>query len=329
MNNNVDKISDAVSHVLSVFADAETKMMALQPVLIDLLTACRDVNDMRTVKESPDIKRLFERQYAGVDRQRLITWVETYSPIRIKMKDGRFDKLGFCKAKNGEPDQWDIAGATACNWWDSEKTETRSFKTGEFLAARKALAKTIVRKVYANTGGYDTAAFTAMVEELMATFREDLLSSCRDYRDSDKFDDWREGFDALQKPAEDVKSDEDARRAAGQARIKAQHAETLYRQWKAGTIPLADFPEDVQEYLPKALWLVVDEARAEEEEADRKAVNASRDKAWNASVVYRQWKAGTITLSEFPEEIQRDLPSVYWLEVNEARAKAGNTLTVQ
>lgn len=222
----VENLTAKIDAAMSIFADVDTLAENLQPVLVDILKACKAVNHKKTVKESPDVRRLFERQHRGLDRAKLIAWFEEFSPLRIIMDGdtGRFKTMGWDKTKDGQADQWNIAGAEKCEWWNATgKIIAKTAKTGEIAAARKALAKTIVRKAVAESGGYDRASLEKVIDTFKESFFAAVMSDANDYIMGESFDEWLSAWEEKQ-AAEKAKEEKAAKKKAEPAPAKIEPA---------------------------------------------------------------------------------------------------------
>lgn len=229
----VETLTIKIDNALNIFTDVDQLAENLQPVLVDVLVACKAINHKKTVKESPDVRRLFERQYRGLDRAKLVAWFEQFSPLRIRFDTdtGRFKSIAWCSDKDGQPDQWDIEGAKDCDWWTAKgKAKAKNAKVGEVAAAQKSLAKIVARKVYAEHGAVNPADVDATIEKMQADFFTLVRAQVTAYVEDSSFDKWTEAFDS-KAHAEDKAKREKAK--AEQAKADKIKAEDLARAEKA------------------------------------------------------------------------------------------------
>jgi hypothetical protein len=167
--------------------------------MMDVLTAC-SLMDPKSIKESVELQVLFSQDFKGLERRRLVAWVETYSPVRIRFEtSGKFKDVAWssthvknCKAGNSPV--FDLVGARANPWYHMEEASKGvSFKS----ASANSLANTLIRAaakaaVMESEGdnGFDMVVFQTILDDAIDCIRKNGAIDGLKYACSDNFAAW-------------------------------------------------------------------------------------------------------------------------------------------
>lgn len=167
--------------------------------MMDVLTAC-SLMDPKSIKESVELQVLFSQDFKGLERRRLVAWVETYSPVRIRFEtSGKFKDVAWssthvknCKAGNSPV--FDLVGARANPWYHMEEASKGvSFKS----ASANSLANTLIRAaakaaVMESEGdnGFDAVTFQKILDDAVEAIQKNGMLDGLKYACSDNFAAW-------------------------------------------------------------------------------------------------------------------------------------------
>lgn len=167
--------------------------------MMDVLTAC-SLMDPKSIKESVELQVLFSQDFKGLERRRLVAWVETYSPVRIRFEtSGKFKDVAWssthvknCKAGNSPI--FDLVGARANPWYHMEEASKGvSFKS----ASANSLANTLIRAaakaaVMESEGdnGFDAVTFQKILDDAVEAIQKNGMLDGLKYACSDNFAAW-------------------------------------------------------------------------------------------------------------------------------------------
>jgi len=175
----------------------------------------------KEVVTNASLYEVFSHSMKGLDRNRLISWVEEYSPIRIKTKNnGHFEKLTWSashvkNAKENGKDSFNVTSASNSLWYHFEPATTVAVKSSAIDQAVKKLVTEIAKLGHENHIELDKVVRDLLADELHL---KTLVTASIEEQNTEKFDTW-----AI---AHDVKVKEDNR-------IQGQKAEARKARAKA------------------------------------------------------------------------------------------------
>ena len=187
-------VAAVLYHIGSIGNHAEAIHAGMVAILDDMVGL-----DKRSVVKHDGLTQVFGAEFKGADRQRLVTWVETYTPIRVKFKDnGQFEKLGwsasYVKArKEAGEEVWQINEAAASKWYEAEKTRTTRVKGGNLSKAILDLGKQLVRSEFDRTGVDPTLdQIDAALAKFLTTAETMVRAAALEYWGSEGYLGWTE-----------------------------------------------------------------------------------------------------------------------------------------
>jgi len=167
--------------------------------MMDVLTAC-SLMDPKSIKESEELQVLFAQDFKGLERRKLVAWVESYSPVRIRFETtGKFKDIAWssthvknCKAGNSPI--FDLVGARANPWYHMEEASKGvSFKSTN----TNSLANTLIRAaakaaVMESEGdnGFDAVTFQKILDEAVEAIQKNGMLDGLKYACSENFAAW-------------------------------------------------------------------------------------------------------------------------------------------
>jgi len=188
-------LSAAVRRAMDSFEYMRRGRDASHVAMMDVLTAC-SLMDPKSIKESPDLRVLFSQDFKGLERRRLVAWVETYSPVRIRFHEsGKFKDVAWssthvknCKAGNSPI--FDLVGANANPWYHMEEASKGvSFKS----QTANSLANTLIRaaaKAAVGDNGFDAVTFQTILDDAVEAIQKNGMLDGLKYACSDSFAAW-------------------------------------------------------------------------------------------------------------------------------------------
>lgn len=147
--------------------------------------------DKKSLLTSDELKAVFQHPAIGrAAFKQAISWLQAFTPIRIKFKDnGHFEKLAM--AKKVGPDAWDIAGMEKSKWYDHEAVRTS--------AARKADRARAVNQLIKEAAmlAFETDDVLATMDMIRATVNSsDFAYKLAEHMRTDKFAEWASAREA-------------------------------------------------------------------------------------------------------------------------------------
>jgi hypothetical protein len=165
---------------------------AIHAAFCDMAETCRTMTK-KTIVESEDLKKVFRHpQFARKSFLQAITWIENFTPLRVKFKDnGQFEKLSV---KSGA--KWQLVTMRKTAWFDFEPKKTKTAAAGDPDRALKALALELARVAHEKGS---VANDLNRIREVLAS--EDFLTTIADAMKGEKFAQWAKSRDADMKKA--------------------------------------------------------------------------------------------------------------------------------
>jgi len=210
---NADKIVRA-------FDQVEKKAEIIQREMLLLLEYASTL-DKKSVLSNREVVKVFEHDMKGLDRNRLISWVSEYSPIRIKCKNnGHFEKLTWSSshvknAKENGKDSFNVTSASNSLWYHFEPASTIAVKSSAIDQAVKKLVSEIAKAGHESHMELDKVVSALLADQLHF---KNLVHDSIEEQCTEKFDTWSIAYDV--KVSED-KRVQGQKAAARKARAKA------------------------------------------------------------------------------------------------------------
>jgi hypothetical protein len=175
------KLINAFNRVEKDASVIQTEMIVLFVQLVEM--------SKKEVVTSTALYEIFSHSMKGLDRNRLISWVEEFTPIRIKTKNnGHFEKVSWSNAyvkacKEIEVPVWNIAGMEASHWFLFEKATTKKASAPNVQAALDKLILELAKESYEKGSVHNTLnAFARNTKDIQT----DVLGKIQ----SEKFSEW-------------------------------------------------------------------------------------------------------------------------------------------
>jgi hypothetical protein len=175
--------------VIRIFDQFSHDADELQGAMYNLVVECSGLTK-KDVLNSEDLAQVFSHRTRGIDRQRMIGWVQAHTPIRPKFKgNGVFEKMGwsdtFVKQRKSEGlPTFDLEGARADHWADYEPVSTTRTPKGNLDKALKTLALEVARC------GFEVSNVGATVDAATHKVQENLMAMVIEVMQSEKFATW-------------------------------------------------------------------------------------------------------------------------------------------
>ena len=191
--------------IVRAFDQIEKKADIVQREIVLLLQYASTL-DKKACIANREIVKVFSHDMKGLDRNRLIAWVEEYSPIRVKTKNnGHFEKIAWSashvkNAKENGTDTFNITSASNSLWYHFEPATTVAVKSSAIEQAVKKLVSEIAKAGHENHVELDKVVRGLLADELN---HKTLVTASIKEQNTEKFDTW-----AI---AHDVKVKEDNR----------------------------------------------------------------------------------------------------------------------
>lgn len=151
-----------------------------------LIVMLRELSDMskKDILADTGLARVFSHNFKGTDRQRIVSWMHEYTPVRVKFRDnGQFDKIAwsdaFVKAKKDEGFRaFNVGGADSNPFFYFEKASTKSVAKGNIDATMKQFVRGVARASYESGSLQSTMALVSnrLENELSAMLTEYMAS---------------------------------------------------------------------------------------------------------------------------------------------------------
>lgn len=221
----------AVRQAMDCFDRINAAVTSSQGAMMNVLRAMSTMGP-KLIKESADLIMLFGREFRGIDRRRLVTWVETFSPVRVRFEEtGRFKDLAWSaghvkQCKESGREVFDLEGADAMNWWDCEESAKGvSFKS----KTASSLANTLIRQaaksavLESDAGmGFDLKVLESILKEVVQHISKKGNLEALEYACTPGFGLWEIGAIAhKEKMLRHAGQDVDSKRREREAKLAA------------------------------------------------------------------------------------------------------------
>ena len=157
----------------------------LHGALVAMLRQCENVSK-KDLLSAPELRAVFSHEVmARHSMRQVVTWVHSYTPIRVKFKgNGQFEKLRFARKP-----VWDLDTAEIDPFYNHEATSTKKAASGSLERGMSALAREVARKAYEG----NTPAST--IEEAREKVARELFAAVLEEMESERFEAWAAKFD--------------------------------------------------------------------------------------------------------------------------------------
>ena len=178
-----------IQPVISVLDTINHSADELQTAFVNLLTECSELSK-KEILESEELATVFSHSMKGLDRQRLLGWVTTYSPIRPKFKgNGQFEKLSWSdkyvkQRKALDLPTFNLDHAKADHWAEFEAQRTTKVAKANVENALKTLAREVAREAF------ETNAMDASIAKAQGTIEQRLKQMVLEAMMTESFDKW-------------------------------------------------------------------------------------------------------------------------------------------
>jgi len=188
--NAVDKAVYNLSAIASAIKGTDTDMLAV-------LDAASFVG--KGGAKGGALDKLFRVDFKGMDRRKLVTWFETYSPIRPRFEDsGKFKDVawsdGFVKqAKTAGKPVFDLENAKHNPWWSMEEADkgmSLRTKKAETIATMAIRAATKAALGESKDGKFRTDIFEEVLNNVIRAMREGGTKEALEYASTDRMESW-------------------------------------------------------------------------------------------------------------------------------------------
>lgn len=202
-----EQLDDAINSAIESFESAQNWIRCTPYDLVRILDCASHVG--KGGVKGGMLNRLFKTEFRGIDRRRLVSWFETYSPIRIRFNpDGTFKDCAWsdahvksCKA-NGVP-VFNINAARDNPWFEMGEAAKGFSLRGK---TEDSIANTAIRAIVKATMVANPDGLFSMIEiervmrkvaQLIGNGNEEALR----YACSDSFLDWEKALVTSKKQA--------------------------------------------------------------------------------------------------------------------------------
>lgn len=200
-----------VCMALDQMADRAEAVQSAMVALIEGLPV-----NKKLVQDDAGLAMVFGHSFKGVDRSKLVTWVQTYTPIRIRFhenggfKDIKWSEQHIKECKESGRDVFDLANMKSHPWYEGAPTPSKPAAEGSFEKIMKSLERMVARAAYDEGVSVEQAC-----EKLAGLVRAQLAEKATAYMVSEKHVEW------VERRADDKKK---AARVEGQAKARLEAA---------------------------------------------------------------------------------------------------------
>ena len=142
---------------------------------------------------------LFAVDFKGIDRRRLVTWFETYSPVRPRFEtSGKFKDVAWSdsyvkQAKASNKDVFDLVGAAANPWYtmgEAEAGMSLRSKTVDAIATAAIRAMTKTALATSKDGKFRSDVVQEIMNQVIRNIRENGEREALEYASTDNMESW-------------------------------------------------------------------------------------------------------------------------------------------
>jgi len=163
----------------------------LHVAFCDMLEEAAASSKQSLLADGSDLAIVFAHAMPGLDRPKLMAWVEAFTPLRVKTnKAGRFEAVRWsakhvkAAKRDGRP-VFDIENARERPWYEFERKRTAAAAAGNLARALDAVAREVART--AHDQGKDVGEIARTFHKMLA---DQLVGKLTDEMISDKHQVW-------------------------------------------------------------------------------------------------------------------------------------------
>lgn len=211
-NGSIENLSNAVEKAITSLSGIKDAIRLTDGDMLAVLTASAAVGKFCIKLGALD--KLFKVDFRGIDRRQLVTWFESFSPIRIAFEEsGTFKQIRWsethvknCK-RDGKP-VFDLSAAANYPWWDMvEAAKGMSLKTrkAETIATMAVRAATKAAIGESKDGKFRLDVFEHLIGQVIRAMRETGNKEALEYAGTDRMEQWTHAMMVAKAKAESTK----------------------------------------------------------------------------------------------------------------------------